>query len=158
MDLISIKEDTPDSEDIFRYEMKWTIIHEDYLNDIKKKCKEKSNIQFNKTKKYKRFFYLLSIPNIIIPLLLSTMNPIFLNLAYVNITGSAICSILSGLSTFLNLGEKMNKNNEFKNKYNELINDIDMILLKNKKYRPPADITLETIKNKFENTNNLCPI
>lgn len=146
------------SSDILRIDEKWSDKHEKYLQEIKNDCVIKSKQQLMKYHRHKRYYYALGIPNIVIPLSLSSLNPLFHNLNYINIGGSAVSSILSGLSTFFNVGSSMQKHLEFKNKYDDIINDIDVILLKNKKFRTPPNITIEQIKNKYENTNNLCPL
>ena len=146
-----------ESEDDSREGEKWTNEHEEYLRGLIIEIDKKIQIQYKKFLKYKSLYYGLTIPNIIIPLGLASFNPLFLNIAYVNIVGSTCTSILAGVLGFANLSQRMDKHHDFKDRYEQLKNDIDVLLIKHKKYREKADVAIEKIKSRYNNINSLAP-
>ena len=144
------------SEDDERDTMKWKEEHEKYLLHIRQECVIKIQIIANKINDYKKIYYFLNISNIILPVALASINP-FLVAKYkiISSLGTGMITIISGVNTWHNTGSKIEKHKDFLNKYNDLIDEIDLILLKSKKFRLNVDLTLEQIKNKLENINNL---
>lgn len=156
MELIKLTH-SEESEDDSREGEKWTLEHEEYLLSLSLEIDKKAKIQYQKYLKFKGLYYGLTIPNIILPLGMAAFNPLFLNIAYVNIAGSACTSILAGMLGFANLSQRMDKHHDFKDRYEQLKNDIDVILIKHKKHREKADIAIEKIKSRYNNINSLAP-
>lgn len=157
MELQKLINSEESSEDDSREGEKWTNEHEEYLKGLILEIDKKIKIQYQKYLKFKRLYYCLTIPNIIIPLGLSSFNPLFMNIAYVNITGSACTSILAGVLGFANLSQRMHIHHDFKDRYEQLKNDIEIILIKHKKYREKAEVAIEKIKSRYHNINSLAP-
>ena len=149
------KSNSKSSEDIERINMLWSSEHEDFLTKIKDESKKKSLKQDLKYKKFKKIYYGLSIPNVILPLTLAALNPLFLNIATVNIVGAASTSIIAGLLGLANLNERIASHLNYRERFQQLVNEIELILIKKKKDREPADVTLERIKALFDHLSQL---
>jgi hypothetical protein len=143
------------SEDIERINMLWNSDHEDFLTKIKDESKTKSIQQNLKYRKFKKIYYALSIPNVIIPLSLAALNPLFLNISAVNIIGAATTSVIAGLLGLANLNERIASHLNYRERFQQLVNEIELILIKKKKDREPADVTLERIKALFDHLSQL---
>ena len=148
-------ESTKTSEDVERINMLWTSEHELYLNNIKNKSIDKSEKQNKKYNKFKKIYYALSIPNVVLPLGLAAFNPLFLNISTVNIIGAATTSIIAGLLGLANLNERIASHLNYRERFNQLVHEIDLILIKKKKDREVADVTLERIKSTFDHLSQL---
>ena len=85
-----------------------------------------------KGKHYKRLYYGLSIPGIIIPLTLSNINNLLSNdvMSILLLTSSAI----NALGTFFNFSKRTASHFEYESKYQELYNTIEMEFVKHKAY------------------------
>ena len=140
------------STDDSRETMKWNEEAENYLYDIKKDCYYKIKILEKKIKKYKKLYYIVNFPIVIIPILIPIINPI-LGFLFISISSGCI-SALSAINIWIKIERKIEQFKTFQNKYYDLNNKIDVLLLKNKKYRPAVEITIEQIKNLYENINN----
>ena len=141
------------SEDITRDEMRWNEKIEDLFVKYQAESKELADLHAIQSKRKKRFYYCLSIPSVLLPIMMSSTTSYFgSNHDYsvlVNSIGYLLISAITGLNTFLAYGQKYTKHDEASTRYDELYREIESILIKNKKYRLPADVSLEHILNKF---------
>jgi hypothetical protein len=138
--------------------MLWTAKIENYLLDIKEKAKKKS-IEHNKHyKKYKIFFYSINIPEAILLFILSTMTTNFKtdNEELTN-TITIVAGILSLINSFVDPGKLNTEHLHYKNLYEELIQEIEIELVKSKTLRKDADLFLESINSTYNNLNNKAP-
>lgn len=138
--------------------MLWTTKIENYLLDIKEKAKKKS-IEHNKNyKKYKIFFYSINIPEAILLFILSTMTTNFKtdNEELTN-TITILAGVLSLINSFVDPGKLNTEHFHYKNLYNELVQQIDIELVKSKTLRKDADLFLESINSTYNNLNNKAP-
>ena len=132
--------------------MLWTTKIEDYLIDVKNKAKNKS-IEHNKHyKKYKIFFYSINIPEAILLFILSTMTTNFKtdNEELTN-TITIVAGILSLINSFVDPGKLNTEHLHYKNLYDELIQEIEIELVKSKTLRKDADLFLESINSSYNN-------
>lgn len=132
--------------------MLWTTKIEDYLLDIKNKAKNKS-IEHNKHyKKYKIFFYSINIPEAILLFILSTMTTNFkTNNEELTNTITIVAGVLSLINSFIDPGKLNTEHLHYKNLYEELIQEIDIELVKSKLLRANADLFLEKINSTYNN-------
>jgi hypothetical protein len=138
--------------------MLWTAKIENYLLDTKEKAKKKS-IEHNKHyKKYKIFFYSINIPEAILLFILSTMTTNFKtdNEELTN-TITIVAGILSLINSFIDPGKLNTEHLHYKNLYDELIQEIEIELVKSKTLRKDADLFLESINSTYNNLNNKAP-
>jgi hypothetical protein len=154
---MSKSKSTESSEDVERLNMLWTSEHEVFLLKIKEDSKNKSIKQNQQYKKFKKIYYALAIPNVILPLSLAALNPLFLNISTVNIIGAASTSVIAGLLGLANLNERLASHLLYRERFNQLVNEIELILIKKKKDREPADVTLEKIKSLYDHLSELSP-
>lgn len=146
------------SEDDDRLEMKWTNKQENYIDEVKRLCEQKSKMYDIASHKCKRKYNFYSLPTIVIPLLLSVVNPYISNqYEIIQSSGMALVSILTGLNTFYNYGKKCERYNEYASKYDEIVNDIDLEMSKPKRYRTACDVYLERVKIRKNQTDNSAP-
>jgi hypothetical protein len=141
------------SEDITRDEMRWNEKIEDLFVKYQAESKELSDLHALQGKKKKKYHYMLSIPSVLIPIVMSSTTSYFGNnhdySVLANSLGYLFITALTGLNTFLGYGQKYTKHEEACTRYDELYREIESILIKNKKYRLPADVSLEHVLNKF---------
>ena len=140
-----------------RIEMEWSKEIEGQMNEWR--CE--SQIQQQRHRRcaiYKRIFhYGMSIPSIIIPVSMSFVSQFYgeehIYSDYATSFGFLTVGIINGLNVFLNYGVQYQKHFDAEARYEELITEIDGMLIKKKKYREPADVSLERIKNKYNTLN-----
>ena len=138
--------------------MLWTTKIEDYLIDVKNKAKNKS-IEHNKHyKKYKIFFYSINIPEAILLFILSTMTTNFkINNEELTNTITILAGVLSLINSFIDPGKLNTEHLHYKNLYEELMQEIEIELVKSKTLRANADLFLESINSNYNNLNNKAP-
>ena len=138
--------------------MLWTAKIENYLVDIKEKAKNKI-IEHNKNyKKYKIFFYSINIPEAILLFILSSTTIDFKNNnEELTNTITILAGVLSLINSFVDPGKLNTEHLHYKNLYEELIQQIEIELLKSKSLRTDADLFLSTINNNYNNLNNKSP-
>ena len=138
--------------------MLWTAKIENYLIDIKEKAKNKI-IEHNKQyKKYKIFFYSINIPEAILLFILSSTTIDFKNNnEELTNTITILAGVLSLINSFVDPGKLNTEHLHYKNLYEELINTIEIELVKSKSLRIDADLFLSTINNNFNCLNNKAP-
>ena len=138
--------------------MLWTTKIENYLLDIKEKAKKKI-IEHNKYyKKYKIFFYSINILESILLFILSTMTTNFKNNnEEITNTITILAGVLSLINSFVNPSKLNTEHLHYKNLYEELIQEIEIELVKSKTLRKDADLFLESINSTYNNLNNKEP-
>jgi len=148
---------TSSNEDTDRVEMKWTDDIEIKITEWSEKCEKIAILHEDASKRKKRLHYGLSFPMIIVPLIMSFSNQFFgdehIYSNYINSFGYLMVGTLTGLSTFLNYAGKYIQHEVASNRYREVILEIEAILIKKKKYRIPADVSIEHIKSQIECLN-----
>ena len=138
--------------------MLWTAKIENYLIDIKEKAKNKI-IEHNKQyKKYKIFFYSINIPEAILLFILSSTTIDFKNNnEELTNTITILAGVLSLINSFVDPGKLNTEHLHYKNLYEELIQQIEIELVKSKSLRTDAELFLSTINNNYNNLNNKAP-
>ena len=151
------RESTPSSQidDSDRKELLWGKNIEELLEKWcdASKIESEKHVEAGKTKK--KLYYLMSIPLVIFPLILGTVDKLPELTISTDLQGVFlfIIAALSGLNTFLNYGSQSAQHFEGATRYDELVNEIETILVKPRRDRMQADLQLEKIKNKFEGIN-----
>ena len=164
MDEVKLKvddniESTDSSKDCERQEMLWTSKQESYFEKILHECIEKQKAHDVKAHKFKSKYIYMSLPSIVLPLMIASVNEFLKeDYNYINTTSMSIAGILSGVNSFYNFGSKYQKHNEYSGRYDELAGEIEALLTKNRRFRPPVDVSIERIKNQFNNLNNNAPM
>ena len=142
-----------------RREMPWTDNHEDLLREWQKQCKANSEKHFTKGCRFKRIFALVSFPNIVLPLINSMLLQYYDSaMAYIDVSISIIISLISGILAVMNPGKKSAQHFEYEGKFIQLYNNIDVILSKQKRFREPADVTLEHYRALFNDLILQAPV
>lgn len=138
--------------------MLWTTKIENYLLDIKEKAKNKI-IEHNKNyKKYKIFFYSINILESILLFILSTMTTNFKNNnEELTNTITILAGILSLINSFVDPGKLHTEHIHYVHLYEELVQQIEIELVKSKSLRTDADLFLSTINNNFNNLGSKEP-
>jgi hypothetical protein len=138
--------------------MLWTAKIENYLLDIKEKSKNKI-IEHNKNyKKYKIFFYSINILESILLFILSSMTTDFKNdNEELTNTITIVAGVLSLINSFVDPGKLHTEHIHYVHLYEELVQQIEIELVKSKTLRTDADLFLSTININFNNLNNKAP-
>lgn len=141
-----------------RHEMLWQKREETLLIKWKDETKSKGLQHHKKGKFNKKLYYIFGIPNIIIPLVIGSLNGV-VELLPMTLTGLMISSsIFAGINTFMNFSKKSQLHFEFDAKYNELAVLIEKELSIPKAHRIAADVFLEKVQQKFNSLNNYAPV
>lgn len=145
-----------------RKEMLWDTKIETLFRHWAIECKEKSE-QHNKKAKLKKCLHRsLAIPSVVIPILMATMTQIIedetvFELKVTNAIGYLLTGTLTGINTFLNYSSQYEKHYNAEVRYHELYVDIQSTLIKPKRDRIQADVSLENFRLKFEHINEMSP-
>lgn len=152
-------EDSENSKDIDREEMKWTDKQEAYFEKILSECLSNQKKHDIKAHQFKKKYIYMSIPAIILPLLFASINEFLVdNYNYINTSAMMVSGVLSGINSFFNFGKKFEKHNQYAGLYDNLAGEIEVMLAKNKKFRIPCDVAMEKIKNQYTNLNSSAPM
>lgn len=148
---------TSNSLDIDRPEMKWDNKLEEKLLEWLELCKQISVEHTKMSKKRKSCYYMMSIPSILIPLFMGFSQQYFGEgheiYPLISSSGYLLTGSLTALNTFLGYGSKYIEHQVAAGRYEEIMYEIDSILIKPKKFRQPADVCMERIKNNIESLN-----
>lgn len=139
-------------DDEHRVEMMWTSRIESLFEQWREDCVHQAQCHNQRAKRKKCNHYLLSLPTIILPLTMGTVNQFFTETEseLINSVGYLMTASLTGISTFLNLPSQYQQHYDCEARYGELAVEIESILIKPKKDRVQADVQLESIKNRYE--------
>ena len=142
-------------DDEHRVEMVWTAKIESLFEEWQEDCRLKAATHNQRAKTKKTYHYLLSLPTIVLPLTMSTVNQFFSawESELINSVGYLVTGSLSGINTFLNLPSQYQQHYDCEARYDELAVEIESILIKPKKDRVQADVQLESVKNRYEYLN-----
>lgn len=148
----SVSEDDPSRKELLWYKrqekllLKWS----DELI-IKKKHHNRKG-KFNM-----KLYYILGIPNIIIPLvvgstdLITIIEPLKLSILLIS------NAVFAGVTTFMNFSKKTQLHFEYEAKYSELAVSIEKELCIPKAHRVAADVFLERIQSSYNYLNSNAP-
>lgn len=147
-----------DDDDNNRVEMSWTDKIEERLILYSEEAKEKSKKHSEKSAEKKVLYYTTSSIAIIIPFLITFLNTIneTHNIKHISLTSTILVSmsgIINGLNTFFNYGKKEYEHDIASIRYNEIAYDIDSILTIKRRYRLPADVSLNKFTVLLESLN-----
>lgn len=149
-------ESSKDDDD--RKIMIWTNKIETYLLEIRDKTTEHIKEHRRNYSKYKNFFYGINIPEAIILFVLSSLTMDYKNTneLLTNIL-TITAGILSLINAFIDPGKLYTQHIQYVHLYEELIQEIDIELVKSKKLRMDADLFLQKINSNYTNLNNKAP-
>lgn len=143
-----------------RTEGPWSNDIEGLMNDWKNMCKLKSDLHSKAGYIYKRKHTHWGLPSMLIPI---SMAPISVMIGYnscssdlnwqtiFNSAAFLISGIFSGVSSFFKFETKKEQFFNFSARYCDIITDIEAELIKDQKYRVPADVFIIRIKMLVDN-------
>ena len=135
------------SKDIERVEEEWTSDNSEFFIKIQEEIIQKAKAHDVASHKNKKRYTYTAIPSMIIPILLTNLS-IFCSMntnEYIHPIGLSFVGIINVFQTILNFSKKKEQHNHHAGLYMDLVNDIEKILIRKKKYRDAFDITLERI-------------
>jgi hypothetical protein len=135
------------SKDIERVEEEWTSDNSEFFIKIQEEIIQKAKAHDVASHKNKSRYVKTAIPSMIIPILLTNLS-IFCSgqtNEYIHPIGLSLVGIINVFQTILNFSKKKEQHNHHAGLYMDLVNDIEKILIRKKKYRDAFDITLERI-------------
>jgi hypothetical protein len=147
------------SPDTSRDEMPWENREERFLEALREECIHQYNCHDIAAHSAKCKYTASQLPTIILPLVISTVQP-YLVSGYEPVNSAAmLCSgVLAGLSTFFNFGKKMQQHNEFAARYRELADTVTTELAKPRKYRVQLDVFMERCTTKKTQLDREAPM
>lgn len=151
----------------FRIEGPWNSEIEDFMNEWKTMCKLKSTLHSKAGYIYKKKNAHWGLPAMLIPI---SMAPISIMIGYnscsddlnwqtvFNSTAFLISGIFSGVYSFFKFGEKMEQFFNYSARYYDVFTEIEAELIKERKYRVPADVFIIRIKMLVDNLSKTEPV
>ena len=144
-----------------RNEMLWSNKIEYLFEDWATQSRELSQ-QHNKAAKHKKCLHRsFGIPAVVIPIAMASVNQLYEKDEYiatiVNSIGYLLVGTLTGINTFINYASQYQRHYNSEIRYKELYIDIRSLLIKSRKDRPPADVSITRYKLIFEHTNEISP-
>lgn len=145
--------------DLGRTEMAWSEKQEDLILRISDECLSDAYKHNKQARYYKKMYNVLSLPAVILPLLLSTLektelavhNPMVIS------AGLTLVAILNGISQYVNAGSRSNEHFSTENLYSHLSNDILVMLSKPRRCRVACDVVLERVRLQFQSIQSHAP-
>ena len=135
------------SKDVERLEEEWTSDNSEFFLRIQEEIIQKAKAHDVASHKNKSRYIKTAIPAMIIPILLTNLS-IFCSgqtNEYIHPIGLSFVGIINVFQTILNFSKKTEQHNHHAGLYMDLVNDIEKILIRSKRFRDPFDITLERI-------------
>lgn len=158
---IDSNEESQNSDDKHRREMLWSNKIEYLFEDWAFQSKELS-IKHNKAAKHKKCLHRsFGIPAVVIPIVMASINQLYEKDEYIatitNSIGYLLVGTLTGINTFINYASQYQRHYHSEIRYKELYIDIRSLLIKPRKDRPPADVSITKYKLIFEHTHEISP-
>jgi hypothetical protein len=127
-----------------------------------KDCCDRSVLHAQHASTKKRYFHLLSIPTIIIPIAMASFSQLYSacdndDAKLVNSLGYLVSGSLAGVIAFLNLGNQYAQHAQYEILYHELSTEIECILAKPIAFRSHADVVLLNTRLKYDALNKGSP-
>ena len=145
------------SKDNERLDEQWRDKNELYFQRMKNELLNKSKSHDIISHKNKKLYIYSNIPSIIIPIILTNFALFLKNNDLILSIGMSLVAIINGLNALLNFSKKTEIHNVYAGKYAELVDEINKVLIRSKKYREPFDVILERITMKKNNLDNNAP-
>jgi hypothetical protein len=125
-------------------------------------CSERSLLHAARASTKKRFFRILSIPTIIIPIAMASFSQLYSacnndDAKLVNSLGYLVSGSLAGVIAFLNLGNQYAQHAQYEILYYELSTEIECILAKPMAFRTHAEVVLINTRLKYDALNKGSP-
>ena len=153
---VSKSKDSPN-----RIELLWSNKIEYLFEDWATQSKEFADLHNKAAKRKKCLYRSFGIPAVVIPILMASINQVYekhTDIAIItNSMGYLLVGTLTGINTFINYASQYQKHYYSEIRYKELYIDIRSLLIKPKKDRPPADVSIVKYKLKFEHINEFSP-
>ena len=134
-------------DDADRKELLWESREQAVVERWQKHCKTQSVLHGTKARVVKKRYQCLSIPAILIPVCLSGFSSVLDDLPLVNSGAMVLTSVLTGLSSFLNLGKRTADHYNAEALYADLSLSIETEMCKPKSMRQACDVYLEKIRS-----------
>jgi hypothetical protein len=135
------------SKDVERLEEEWSSENSEFFLRIQEEIIQKAKAHDVRSHVNKSRYIKTAIPAMIIPILLTNLS-IFCSgetNEYIHPIGLSFVGIINVFQTILNFSKKKEQHNHHAGLYMDLVNDIEKILIRSKRFRDPFDITLERI-------------
>ena len=134
-------------DDADRKELLWESREQVVVERWRKHCKTQSALHGKKARVVKKRYQALSIPAILIPVCLSGFSSVLDSFPLVSSGAMVLTSVLTGLSSFLNLGKRTADHYNAEALYSDLALSIETEMCKPKCMRQACDVYLEKIRS-----------
>ena len=151
-----------------RMEGPWNTQIEEFMNDWKAMCVLKSNLHSKAGYIFKKKNTYWGLPSVLIPI---SMAPISVMMGYNDCDSSSLTwqtifnssafllsGLFSGVYSFFKFGEKMEQFFNFSSRYYDVVTEIEAELIKERKFRLPADVFIIRIKMLVDNLSKNEPV
>ena len=158
--LIDLNYEKSDSskDDEQRRELLWERREEQLLLQWCKKLKSNSLAHGIKAKRTKRYYNMVSLPAILIPVIASSLSTVLQPYPLAMSGAMLFTSVFTGVNGFFNLGGKTQLHFEYEYAYNKLANEIDKELCKPKRHRVACDLYMQIILSEMNRLDASAPV
>jgi len=144
-------------DDPARKELLWESREENLLKKWCQEMKQQSKQHRAAGQRFKTLYAGFGFPAVMLPASLSALGGVLEDHSLVNTLLLVLASVLSGISTFWNFGQKYQKHFEYENRYNTLSLEVEMELCKPKSLRTACDVYTQKILSDFAKLNESSP-
>jgi len=145
------------SKDNERFDEKWNEKNELYFQRIKNELSNKSKLHDVCSHKNKRMYFYTAIPSMILPLILANVSIFSQEYQFIQPIGLTIVACINAINTLYNFSKKSEVHNTYSGKYAELVDEINKVLVRSKRFRESFDIILERVCMKKASLDNNAP-
>jgi hypothetical protein len=145
------------SDDTARAELLWESREEDHVLRLQKIAAKKAELHSKKAATLRTRYKALGVPAAILPLIASTLHESKVGPPLVITIFLLLSAVLSGVTTFLNLGGRAERHDSYAAKYDQVVLDSQTELSKPKRARVACDVYLERLRLTLGHLNDSAP-
>lgn len=136
-------------DNLDRPELMWTAKNETFIKDWMKMLKEKIALHNESGEKYKIMYRYMSIPAIVLPVIMSSFLEEFESHTLILKLILIFLGVFQGITKFVNPAKRSETHFQFEAKYNAVLWDLKLEIVKPKPLRTACDIVLHKNNEKI---------
>ena len=144
----------------------WNEKIENLIHEWKDLCRTKAKQHELAGYDFKRKNTIWGLPPVIVPIIMSPLSAVLESecdgqeiwKGYFTSTAFLIAGFFSGVYSFFGFGKKMEKHFSYSARYSDIVTEIEAEMIKETKWRIPADVFMTKIKMNIENLSGSEPV
>jgi len=144
-------------DDPNRKELLWDSKIEQQILTWRDEMSKASELHTIYGRRFKKLANIAAIPNVIVPLVLSTLHKTLKDQEIVVSLLLIASGIASGISLLFNFQKRSSKHHECANNFQKVVRDINLQMSKKKSMRIPADLMLQRVYHEYTSISDASP-